>query len=479
MNPTDPKKVAARVPRALAAAGADPWLVGYDANGIQELIAACGRPISMRGASEVILAFDAEVRTRELVIFAGGARGIVLAHSEGDARAAARAFVGRFRELTHGGVMAACAVPLKQGGEAEAQCIRWLRHRLDIEKDAARPPGGVLPDSKELECAYCRNYRGTQTRKRDDQIEMVCSRCNAMLEKGRGSGQQRGRRRGEMSRSIADIAENDRIAVLSADGNNLGALFESLRSLVELAVVSEAIAAIFTRAHEDALACVAADNRIPLMTGGDDVRAFIPPRAVLEYVATLVEVVESGASDHARALGSLISNETAKLLGGLGVGIGAVISSAYYPAWRLVDHAHTLELSAKAACYAHGWRSAFDFVVVTAEDSMNVEPDRTPTTRDIRPLQPRTESWRNVLRNAKALARIPSAQLGVLAAGHTLDDAELGNVLRYQVARSSAWQEWYTTCGIDWRDPVAVVERRPDGGSLELARLLAFQGSPA
>ena len=43
-----------------------------------------------------------------------------------------------------------------------------------------------------------------------------------------------------MSLSIADIAEGDRIAVLSADGNNLGALFESLESLVELAKTTTA-----------------------------------------------------------------------------------------------------------------------------------------------------------------------------------------------------------------------------------------------
>lgn len=479
MNPIDPKQVVDRVTHAVAAAGADPWLIGYDANGIQELIAACGRPISMRGASEAILAFDAETRKSTLTIFAGGGRGIILARSENEAHTAVRTLVDRFREITRGGVMAACTVPLKRGGDAEAQSIRWLRHRLDIEKDAARPPGGILPDTKEIECAYCRGYRGTQPRKRDDQVEMVCARCDAMLERGRSSGQQRGRRRGEMSRSIADIAESDRIAAISADGNNLGALFESLRSLVELAAVSEAVAAIFARAHENALACAAVDKRVPLMTGGDDVRAFIPPSAALAYVATLVEGVESGASDYARAIRDLISSETADRLDGLGVGIGAVIANVYYPAWRLIDHAHTLERSAKTACYALGWRSAFDFAIVTTEDSMNVEPDRTPGTHDIRPLQPRTTEWHDALRNAEALARIPSAQLGVLADGHTLDDAELGNVLRYQVARSNAWQAWYTTCGVDWRDPVAVLERRPDRGSLELARLLAWKEASA
>ena len=61
MTAIDPRQIADGVTRTVAEAGATPWLVGYDANGIQELITASGRPISMRGASEAILAFDKEV----------------------------------------------------------------------------------------------------------------------------------------------------------------------------------------------------------------------------------------------------------------------------------------------------------------------------------------------------------------------------------------------------------------------------------
>jgi hypothetical protein len=467
----DPNEISARVARAVAAAGGSPWLVGYDANGIQELITASGRPISMRGASEVILAFDDEARKDELTIFAGGGRGIALARSEREARTAVRANVDRFRQVTRGGVMAACTVPLQLGSEPEAQSIRWLLRQLDIEKDAANPPAGVLPDHKEVECAYCCNYRGTRQRKRDDEHEMVCARCDAMLERGRRAGKERGSRKGEMSRSIADIANDERIAVITADGNNLGALFASLRSLVELAAVSQAVATIFGSAAERALGRVHSDQRVPLASGGDDIRAFIPPAAVLSYVETLVDVVESSASEHARALAPLISTEVAAALDTLGIGIGAVVANVYYPAWRLIEHAHVLERSAKAACHANRWRSGFDFAVVTTEDSMAAEPDRAGG--DIRPLCPRTRAWRDALRNTEALARVPSAQLAVLAAAQTLDPAELGNILRYHVARSIEWQAWYTTCGVDWRVPEAVLERRPDRGSLELARLLA------
>jgi hypothetical protein len=506
VNQVDGKSICDRVQLARIAAGDSPWLVGYDANGIQELITASGRPISMRGASEVLKSFDGWAEDSELSIFAGGGRGVFLARSEREAHETVRVLVNRYRDATRGGIMAACTVPLTIGGSAEAQSIRWLRNLLDVEKDAARPHGGLLPDTKDAECAYCQVYRGTRRRKRDDREELVCARCDAMLDQGQKVGRDRGSHKGEMSLSIANIATRGRIAVVSADGNNLGALFASLHSLVELALVSKVVAAIFETASKRALECVGEEKRVPLASGGDDIRAFLPPGSVLRYVTTLVDVVESSARDHARELHSLLSPAVAEQLGKLGIGIGAVIADVYYPAWRLVEHAHALERSAKRASYQQGdgatqlpARSTFDFAVITTEAAMTDEPRRGPT--DIRPLRPGTEAWQIALRRAEALARIPSAQLSVLADAEALelaaasyetasldehgrwstldaDQAELRNVLCYQVARSPRWQAWFETCDIDWRIPENVVKHRPDSGTLELARLLEFQEAP-
>ncbi len=489
-----PKQIADNVTRIVAEAGATPWLVGYDANGIQELITASGRPISMRGASEAILAFDQEVSQGDLPIFGGGGRGVVLARSPEDAERRERTLVDRYRQITRGGVMATSAVPLERGGDAEARSIRWLRHRLDLAKDEALPPRGDLPDTKEAECAYCRGYRGVRPRKRDEAIELVCVQCDAMLDHGRAIGRETGERFGEMSQSIEGMAPDGWIAVVSADGNNLGTLFESLGSLVELAVVSKAIAASFRAAQERAVEGIPEKKRLTLMTGGDDVRTFLPPGDLLHYVPALVGAVESAVAGHVRAASGLLSEKVVEQLGKLGIGIGAVIAHVYYPAWRLVAYAHEFEDSAKAACRKHGWRSGFDFAVVTTEDAMIGGPVRSLDPGDVRPLAPGTEQWDAALRKAHALAAIPSAQLTILAAapadaaeahaastqdGKRRDDAdhggELGNLLRYQVARSKAWRDWYAACGADWRDPRQVFAHRPTRDALELARLLAFQ----
>ena len=470
----DPSEIKQRVDAAKRDAGKSPWLVGYDANGIQELITASGRPISMRGASEVIKAFDAKARASNLHIFAGGGRGVCLARSRDQAEKLAARLTDEFRNETHGGVMAACAVPMD--ARAEAQSIRWLRHRLEIEKDAAQPPIAKLPSNKDDECAYCHDYVGTVRRKRDDEDELICRRCDAMLERGREAG-ERGRRRGEMSRSLIELAEDHRIAAISADGNNLGALFESLSSLEELAAVSQAVKVIVEVAHNAALACVAQDKRIPLMTGGDDVRAFVPPSAVIPYVQTLAQTVENEARARAKALRGLLSHSTADRLAALGMGIGAVVANDHYPAWRLMGYAHALERNAKTACYGQDSpRSVVDFAVVTSEESMTVDIDTLREIGDIRPLSVCTDDWRQNLRRAKGLGAIPQAQLGVLWQP-VESNAELGNSLRYQVARSHHWRTWYSdVCGIDWRDPKAVVDHRPDRGLLDLYTLCKWSG---
>jgi hypothetical protein len=469
----NPSEIAARIRNAVAAAGRDPWLVGYDANGIQELITASGRLISMRGASEAILGFDKEVRERRRTIFAGGGRGVVLATSREDAVRQERQLIDDYRRVTGGGVMASCAVPLQRGGVAEAQSIRWLRHRLEIAKDAAQPPGGKLPSGKEDECTYCRRYCAERVRTRDGMPEMVCQQCDVMLGHGRKTGRSAGERVGEMSLSIADIATGGWIAATSADGNNLGRMFESLRSLDELAVVSEAVAACFKDAQERALETICEDKRLSLVTGGDDVRAFLRPRDVLGYVDRLARNVESEAASHARAARGLISSNTEEALGKLGVGVGAVIANVYYPAWRLVEHAHRLEISAKTACRKRDWRSGFDFAIVTTEDAMTEAPPGALDRGDVLPLKLCTDQLHVAQRHASALLRIPSAQLAILA-NAPAGPEEIANLLRYQVARSQAWRDWYTECDVDWRDAEKVFQRRPTRGALELAKLLGF-----
>lgn len=446
--------------------GETPHLVGYDANEIQELISGCSRLVAMRGASEAILEFDREVRSRHRAVFAGGGRGMVLARSSEEAERMASALSDRFRAMTQGGVAAACWVPVEASGDAQMRGLRWLRHRLDLAKGAAAPPGGDVPTSRDDECACCRRYRAAIESTRDDRPDHVCSRCFEMIGRGRKSDRAPGERVGAMSQSIEEIAEDGWIAMVSADGNSLGALFDSLHGLAETAVMSEVIGEIFRAARTAALDAAGAHKCVPLLAGGDDVRAFIPPSRAIAYVERLVEVVESEAARYAGELEGLVAPGTVAQLRKLGIGIGVAIANVYYPSWRLMDLAHDLEDSAKTLRTA---RSALDFAIVTTEDALTGKPARPD---DLRPLSMDRASWKRALERAGWLSKIPKAQLGVLASRANESAEELANALRYQVARSQHWRDWYQACGVDWRDAKRVVDERPGRGALELMRLL-------
>ncbi|XXT20431.1 hypothetical protein WME94_02525 [Sorangium sp. So ce429] len=457
-----------RVRRALQAAGSDPWLVGYDANGIQELVTSSSRPIAMFGASTTIARFDQGAR-RDTTIFAGGGRGVELAPSEQAAMARAEELTADFRRKTWGGVMASACVPYDAG--SPGQSLRWLRRKLEIQKDQAAPPGGMLPSTKGEQCADCTTYLARlPSRRPDAQGEMVCDRCHAMADAGR----ENSRINEERVQSLLALSPGtQRVAAVSIDGNDLGDFFDSLESLEQLAAASDAIGNLFREAHGEALDGIARD-KISLATGGDDVRLFLAWEDLIHYAGSFVAAVERRAD--------LLASQGAPFtrLAGLGVGIGAVVADAHLPASRLMAYAHELERSAKRLCRPSGQktttgsgvRSAFDFAVLTAGDAPSGSLTHDPRI-DGRPIPMDARSWTSLLASTRALASIPPAQRAILDEARALVDEEFQNLFRYQVARSQKWHRWYESCGVDWRDAEAVVRHRPRPVHLDLVRLLS------
>jgi hypothetical protein len=480
----DIEKIRLRVDEALASAGETPWLVGYDANAIQELVTAGSRPIIMGAASDAIVDFDEREAARPGNIFAGGGRGISVVGSATAAEALVHELPAEFRRCTVVGVLAADAVPLELGSVRAS--LRWLRRKLDMAKDRAARPGGDLPAHQEDECVNCRSYRTVHSTKLDGRDVRVCERCHVMSLQGKGR---------ERSTALVDVSacerhgeHRGRLASVSADGNNLGAFFDELDTLYELAAASAVVSAIFRDAQEQALAASVAACRnafgqkdvvnVPLLTGGDDVRAFLPPSGLLAYVETLARVVENRAASMTD-LNGLLHAPTVASLRRLGVGIGAVIAEDHFPARRLMQYAHELEKQAKSICRdpASGTRSAFDLEVVTSTQTVGVRLEHKRADKDGRPFPLAPAPWDRARAQARALRALPTAQRRVLDLTHTLDPAEFDNLFRYQVARSAAWQHWYELSGVDWRDPDALVANRPGAGLLALSSLLPEERS--
>lgn len=464
-----------RVARAVALAGPRPWLLGYDANGIQELVTASSRPIAMFGASATIARFD-EASRRDSTIFAGGGRGVELVASEEAARARAAQLADAFRKETLGGVMATACIPFDPN--APAQSLRWLRRKLEIQKDQARPPAGTIPTTKNDICSDCGTYLARHKSARPDwQGEMVCDRCDAMADAGR----HRSRQIDERIKSLVHLSPKiGRIAAVSVDGNDLGDFFDKLESLEQMAIASEAIGRIFLRANEEALQKLH-HEKVSLATGGDDIRLFLAWDDLLGYVGALVPAIEREADALSRR------GPPFDCLAGIGIGIGAVVADARLPASSLMTYAHELERKAKRLCRpsrpgkTNGLRvrSAFDFAVLTTGDASFRETD-DQLGDDLRPINMAPESWSGLLRSVEALAQIPPAQRAILAEIRSLTAEEGSNLLRYQVARSKKeekWRAWYKACGVDWRDPDAVWRHRPRAVHLDLLRLLPRQTS--
>lgn len=460
-----------RVREALDTVGRDPWLVGFEAVGIQDFIAANGRPLAMEGASRLVERFDREIRDASGAgsgggtVFAGGGRGMkVVAQDRVEATLAE--LRDRYRSTTCGGQLATAAVPYER--DQAGASLKWLRMKLGGAKDSALAPEVSLPKKASEKCTDCRSSKIETHYEGAEGPVRCCKRCAAVVEAGRRSG-----KRDRLT--LEDIETEGMVAVVSADGNNLGAMFAGLESLEDTAICSDLVFGIFKEAHGQARP---ADGKcVDPIVGGDDIRVFLPPQQLLSYVTTLARVVEQLSRNLAhRDLPPAI----ATALTDLGVGVGAVIAPYHFPAARLIAMAHDFEDTAKGVCVGTELRSAFDFVwLVSGQElsqgiaTLGGAQERPP------PLALGNGALEEYIGRASALREVPSSQRAMLVRrrGGTEDERELMNLFRYQVARSRKWQAWFTACGVDWRDPVALASNLPDARMLSVAALVGIERS--
>jgi len=469
--------IAAHVSRAEASAGKTPWLFAYDANAIQALVTANSRPVAMAGASQALLDFDGEhgygSGLRDYFpIFAGGGRGMALVPSEERAQKLATELENAFRKKTVGGVLATAWVPYD--GKKAHGSLQWLRLKLMNAKEAAPSPGGSLPKNKQEVCEGCGELRASHTRTISEETERLCERCFAMC---KNAGK-------EKRQKLDDISKLTIVAV-SADGNNLGSLFSGLQSLTAYALVSTAIRLLFREAHAVALDQASRQGKTGFcpVSGGDDLRVWLPPELLLPYVGQLVHEIETRSSQLAalKPLATALDKASLERLANIGVGIGAVLAPTHFPAARMLEHAHAFERTAKSICRGgsdgssdHA-RSAFDFGLII--DTELVSRRRGSTDGEeahsgVRlPIEVGGKDWSELLKQVGALAHLSNSQRGFIRPVAQEEEVAYANLLRYQVARSREWQAYYAAIGSSWRDPAAVMQHRPNATLMNLARL--------
>lgn len=475
---------AERVASAREAAGEAPALLGFDANGIQAMIGASKRPLAMRGASQLLTRFDDEVRCDRRTIFAGGGRALMVV-SAAEADELGDRYRGLFRERTHGGVLAVATVPL---GDDEEDALRRFRFAMGLAKDAAPPPSGDDLELNDEACPDCRRRAMSTTLHIGDGADPVCARCKALVETGRKTQGD-----DERGKSLEDLAESGRVAVISADGNDLGVFFQGLRTLEALSAGSFAVGEIVKRSHERALEAIDQSKTISPVTGGDDIRVLLPPSMVVPYVEAVMAAIEAEASQ-AGNMGGALSDTSAARLGQIRLGMGILVAPAHFSASRLLDAAHALEGQAKKRCRASTAKeSGVAIRYITTGDSIDAKSGsegqssahRAPTSKSVgdapeSDVRLRTEpvlwsEWSARLVQADKLAAIPPSQVGTtLRPKSDMRPAEADNLFRYQLARDrqGGWRAFIEALtGRPWTELESANLSRLDRTVLDLMRL--------
>jgi hypothetical protein len=427
-------------------------LVGFEAVEIQRFVAASSRPITIQGACEALKAFDARNAVLPETIFAGGARGVMLV-AEDRLAACIDQLTAAFTEQTVGLSLAIADVPFDPAREPES--LRWLWLAQRSAHDACAPERIDFAAFRGASCTDCRARPGERPSPKPEApaSEKVCRRCDALIKQGRRSQDA------TMERwTLEEVSEGGLVSVVNADGNRLGQFFRSLGSLEALCAGSLAVSEIFQKAHLAAIDRAGGPKHIAPVTGGDDIKVFLPPTAALEYVYALMISVEAGAR-HAGDVGGLLAGQPVQRLAELSAGVGLLIAPFHVPATRLVDLAHELEDEAKRQ---GGGRSAVCFTVHRAD----AEPDdRAHETFGVK-------AWPELLRRARLLRdTVPRGQRAAIAAAWELDEAERENQILWQIARSRAWQGWYEACGEDWRNRESALRALQTRSVLSLAGL--------
>lgn len=455
-----------------------PVLLAYDANGIQSFLSASNALPYLRGASESIKGFDRRNMERQGALFGGGGRGLFLVSAESAGRLG-QDLVAEYGACTEGSLSIASAPFDGNSPTAEADSLRWLRARMAAAKDAAAPPTGPVRCTER--CADCRVRPAQRTFARGPDSVRVCALCESVMR----IGQKTARSEDEAGTALDSLSLTNRLAVLSADGNEMGRLFSSLSTLESQAVVSTVVSWIFERGRSSALSKCGMDARtyVAPVAGGDDIRIFFGPEYLLNLVPALAHEIENAASTAAQELGAL-GSETAHRVGQIGVGMGVVVGPSKFPASRLLETAHDLERSAKRICGDKGARSAVDVALLSSgTEAQDLEADSRPSRLRLSG-GGQFPDWAEATRRAAKLMAVPSSQRATLRDSMQSvsrgDDSnpnetvamsrpELQNLFRYQVARNKKWQDYV---GPEWRTP-AVDRQIPTTFELDLAHLVS------
>lgn len=478
-------------------------LVAFDTPSVHDYVFRVRRPVDVAGGSHLVAAFTDRERAEEAsicpvqevlareghregsLVFAGGGRGLAVVPAHAAERLRSR-IEGVLADATRGDLrtvtgelsvwpedLGPTAVSTNGDGRngtasRYAAAVSVLMGRLARERSRGERFGETV-EAKAPRCTACRHRVATQERPKTD--ERICAGCAARRDLG-----GRLKKEADEAKTFQDLVDEKdrRLAILYADGANVGAAFQEVDSMARHRALSEAVESAFDRALEEVVdreGLQDAEERqlyqLPIR-GGDDAVVILPARSAFGAAVRLVRSVE-GAFDlqRNRLLRDALGGAPPGLRSSVerfGVGIGIVFADCHFPVGFLVRYAEQLLKSAKRLIHNHCGgdaesssrvRSAIDYLLLASGNPLSESIDRLRRahfrveSRNGRPgllLSERPLSIERLeqrLRGARVLRdAVPPTQRMAIRQEIFRGQALSRSLWRYQHARAKPGKDW-------------------------------------
>ena len=473
-------------------------IVLFDTDRIASYVFESSRPPVITGASTFLRELNEGIGKayEGWVLFSGGGEGMLLVPS-GMGKGVCEDIEDRYSRKTDGALTVTTGfLPvgvhdfLAPDGEEKTgkgarlvlgtrAVLAALRDQIRRKKDAKAGRGDTVPGGKGR-CVSCRD-REEGTKKvsdyRDRELGKICKACEKRWNAGKDEidgisfEDVVANFRAAMGLTSSEGGKTGSIGFLYADGNGMGALFGSLRSLSELSFLSGAVRLVFERVEERAKKEVESvtglkGKKLPFVSylGGGDEAIWILPAALALRVA---ERLPSWIEEECRAIEGLsdfLYKETGSQT--LTFGAGLVLCGSHYPVRYQYELARELQKNAKKTFYAGETVSSIDFEVLTESSPLSDDLAssrslvyRTEEPGFIRTCRPYSmDGFTELLKRVHA-REVATSQLHSLQSGSSEGRRVFLNHLRYQLARKAAgdsYQRWLKSLEIDSGDPKAI-----------------------
>ena len=511
-------------------------LVGFDTPGIQRYIFQVKRQVDLMGGSHLIEAFtdpergtlykylDSTAGGSQSVIYAGGGGGLLVVAAN-EVKTVVDELPQLLTKATAGDLCCiAVALPIwpadlspapppspdlsgldSLGGASVAQSryaatVATLEALKQHERSRRLPLLSSLPTDEYIDsCDACGRTVGRERSYADGEKYRLCPGCKARRDAGK-TGKDDDRQAPNFPDLVAGLKNTD-LAVLYADGSNVGGAFLEINSMEEHAALSRAVKDAMKRAlKEIERSCewlVESDMKrlqTPLQ-GGDDLLIVLPAIAAVRILVPLIECYERAFDTEVEGLlTDAFPDAEAPVrqrIRQFGLGVGLAIAHHEFPIQFLFDYAgELLESAKKRIDPGAGARSAVDFLVMRTGSPLSRDLKNLRAKHYWRPAESGSKTLRlserpyalgelkELLAELDALIHVPPSQIHLIRREIDRGYRQSRSLWRYQHGRAdrgSGWQAYRQQLGCDLEEVDSLLWRRIGENAYTTRYLDAFE----